>query len=246
MGKGAEKVLAAGLEGEVVSGPPDGLSSDSLSLSPSSVLMKDLISDPPNGFPALNPRQQEYLRERVRNPLLSLSEVKRRIGVRPDDGHLDRSPKIARYLDAIARHTAEQHGDPSRLRQQAVARLAGVVAEGLDRDAVLATKVLMDLLPPVSNEVKELSGLSDQDLVARLDAVLSSLRSLGVQGLPDLSALREEVTALSPVPTAGTGAGDQADPDRAKSLQLKRIAPPPASDWTTGTPGAGPRPPKTV
>ncbi len=204
------------------------------SISPLSLLKKDLISDPPKRFPALTGRQQAYLRQRLRNPLQSLADVKRAIGVSTNDKALDRSPAIRAYLEAVARHTAEQCDDPAGLRQAALRRLAGIVSDGLDRDSVMAVKVMSDLLPAPPQESASLADLEDDALLTRLQGVLDDLRSMGTMIAPELSQVESVIWKVSPIPGRGTGDPGSVKNDGGKPSAIKRLAPPPSSSWQTG------------
>lgn len=233
-------------QGQRTQPPGDSLTSELPSLSPLSLLKKDLISDPPKAYPALTGRQQAYLRQRLRNPLQSLADVKRGIGVSTNDKALDHSPLIRQYLEAVARHTAEQHDDPAGLRQAALRRLAEIVADGLDRDSVMAVKVMTDMLPAPPQEAVSLAKLEDEALLSRLQGVLEDLRSTGVMIAPELSQVESVVWRVPSVPVPGSGDPGPVTNDSRKPSAIKRIPPLPSSSWVTGSDPDDPGPPKNA
>jgi hypothetical protein len=178
------------------------------------VIRSDLVNAPPDGLPALTAKQSAYVKRRLTCPLESFEETFRQIGAPARDGSLRRSSKVVAYFEAAAAFHDPSDQSPADLRRDAIRALAHVVRHGDGREVPMAAKVLQEYLPRGQGAAEErIADLSTEDVVARLEEVLSALGDRGLQLLRMARLSERRTYGRGAVPQEGSAPpGGNGDP----------------------------------
>ena len=152
---------------------------------------------------------------------MTKEEIHRRIGAAASNTTLANSAKVAAYLQAVAAWKDPGEADPLDLRREAVRQLASIMSGAeMDRDRVMAAKVLEGYLPSAKQEREILGDRPSAEVMQRLREVIVDLGDQGLQDLIDERVRYPAVFGVGAVPVEGNdvpsagqpGNGDDAVP----------------------------------